>query len=336
MIQSFSRAAILAVLAGLLLIPAFAQSGLVPAFEIQKDKILLERRAQPSSPFDKTGRRFAIMGLESGSFEAWAYPLKLVRNFEISFLLGTSTRLIKGQDIVRWIEVTPAATILTYTYQSFTIRAIFISAIDEPSGMVLLDVDSGEPLTLVCSFLPVLQPMWPAGLGGQYAQWDDQLKAYLISESSRRNHVLVGSPAARGISYTPAHMLSDVPNEFRIDLADPRALTGKYVPIYLAGGKGDRQKVIESYRRVSTEPEKCYGQALEHYRRFRQETVTIRTPLPELDLAFEWAKLSLDGLFVQNPDTIHFSYERYLVNRIRETFGFTEVPIRLFFRNKGD
>ena len=41
-------------------------------------------------------------------------------------------------------------------------------------------------------------------------------------------------------------------------------------------------------------------------------------------------------LFVRNPGTIHFSYERYLVNRIRETFGFEEVPIRLFFRNKGE
>jgi GTP-binding protein len=40
------------------------------------------------------------------------------------------------------------------------------------------------------------------------------------------------------------------------------------------------------------------------------------------------------ALFVRDPDNIHFSYERYLVNRIRETFGFAEVPIRLFFRKK--
>ena len=39
-------------------------------------------------------------------------------------------------------------------------------------------------------------------------------------------------------------------------------------------------------------------------------------------------------LFVRDPDHIHFSYERYLVNRIREAFGFAEVPIRLFFRKK--
>ena len=40
-------------------------------------------------------------------------------------------------------------------------------------------------------------------------------------------------------------------------------------------------------------------------------------------------------LFVSNPQGIHFSYERYLVNRIREAFGLAEVPIRLFFRKKG-
>ena len=299
---SSTRNAVWALVSSCLLGSAFAQPGLVPAFKIQKDEISLERRAQPNSPFDKTGRRFAILGLESGSFEAWAYPLKLIRNFEFSFLLGSSTRLIKGSDVVRWIEVTPAATILTYTYQSFTVRAVFVTPANEPGAMILLDVDTVEPLTVVCSFLPVLQPMWPAGLGGQYAYWDDQLKAYLISESSRRNHGLVGSPAARGISYTPAHMLSDAPNEFRIDLTDPRALSGKFVPIYLAGGKGEREKVIETYRRLSAQPQKVYEEAVEYYRRFRRETMTIRTPLPELDLAFEWAKLSLEGLFVDNPD----------------------------------
>jgi GTP-binding protein len=39
-------------------------------------------------------------------------------------------------------------------------------------------------------------------------------------------------------------------------------------------------------------------------------------------------------LFVKDSADIHFSYERYLINRIRETFGFPEVPIRLFFRKK--
>jgi GTPase len=35
------------------------------------------------------------------------------------------------------------------------------------------------------------------------------------------------------------------------------------------------------------------------------------------------------------PQGIHFSYERYLTNRIREAFGFDGVPIRFQFRKKG-
>jgi|DewCreStandDraft_2_1066082.scaffolds.fasta_scaffold01217_4 GTP-binding protein len=36
--------------------------------------------------------------------------------------------------------------------------------------------------------------------------------------------------------------------------------------------------------------------------------------------------------FVNDPTLVHFSYERFLENRIREAFGFTGVPIRLVFR----
>ena len=38
--------------------------------------------------------------------------------------------------------------------------------------------------------------------------------------------------------------------------------------------------------------------------------------------------------FVREPRAIHFSYERYLTNRIREGLGFESVPIRLIFRKR--
>lgn len=40
-------------------------------------------------------------------------------------------------------------------------------------------------------------------------------------------------------------------------------------------------------------------------------------------------------IYTNHPEGIHFSYERFLVNRVRETFGFEGVPIRLRFRKKG-
>lgn len=40
-------------------------------------------------------------------------------------------------------------------------------------------------------------------------------------------------------------------------------------------------------------------------------------------------------LFVNDPNLVHFSYERYLENRIREHYPFTGTPIRLVFRARG-
>ncbi|MBW2056099.1 MAG: ribosome biogenesis GTPase Der [Deltaproteobacteria bacterium] len=39
--------------------------------------------------------------------------------------------------------------------------------------------------------------------------------------------------------------------------------------------------------------------------------------------------------FVNDPDAIHFSYERYLINQIRERFDFQGTPIRIYFRPRG-
>jgi len=40
-------------------------------------------------------------------------------------------------------------------------------------------------------------------------------------------------------------------------------------------------------------------------------------------------------IYTNMPEGIHFSYERYLMNQMREAFGFEGVPIRLIFRKKG-
>jgi glycogen debranching enzyme len=276
--------------------------GTVPEFRMDVGDLEIRRLAQPQTPFDKVGRKFALLGFESGSFEAWAYPLKLLRSFEFSFLLGASTVPIQGRDIVRFVSVQPAVTTLTYVYQSFTVRAHYIAPVDEAGEVILLDVDSTEPLTIVCGFIPVLQPMWPAGLGGQYAYWDDGLKAYLISEPTRKNHGYLGSPAARGISYTPAHMLSDVPNQFKVEIADPRSFDGRFIPVIVAGGKGVRDEVKKVYQSIAADPEKRYRRAVAYFAGLRRTTLGIRTPDPTLDLGFEWAKVALDGLLVDNPD----------------------------------
>jgi len=40
------------------------------------------------------------------------------------------------------------------------------------------------------------------------------------------------------------------------------------------------------------------------------------------------------AIFVNRPDLVHFTYERYLLNQFRENLGMQEVPIRLRFKKK--
>jgi GTP-binding protein len=39
-------------------------------------------------------------------------------------------------------------------------------------------------------------------------------------------------------------------------------------------------------------------------------------------------------IFANHPEAIHFSYERYLINQLRDKFGFAGVPLRLMFRER--
>lgn len=39
-------------------------------------------------------------------------------------------------------------------------------------------------------------------------------------------------------------------------------------------------------------------------------------------------------IFTNQPEGIHFSYERYIINRFRDAFGFEGTPIRLIFRGR--
>ena len=40
--------------------------------------------------------------------------------------------------------------------------------------------------------------------------------------------------------------------------------------------------------------------------------------------------------FVNRADLFHYSYQRYIENRIRETFGLEGTPVRMIVREKGE
>ncbi|TLY28688.1 MAG: hypothetical protein E6K56_09575 [Ignavibacteria bacterium] len=284
--------------------PVSAQSAnpaarLIPAFEIRANNLELTRPAQPEQYFDKIGRRAGLMGYESGQFEMWVWPWKP--------LLGTSTQPMLAKQIVRTISVTPEVTTLTYTDEAFTVKERIVVPRDEPGAILLLEVHTTTPLAIIPGFIPVMQPMWPAGIGGQFSYWDDEVNAYAISEGQWRAIFLCGSPAGRQMAAPPAHMFADNPLQFRIDVK-PGETEGKFIPIVIAGslpdpatGKMKFDSVKATYNRLWRNAERYYQENSDYYEDLRRSTMQVITPDKEFNLAYEWGKVALDNLMIVNP-----------------------------------
>ncbi|HNU01044.1 MAG TPA: GH116 family glycosyl hydrolase [Acidobacteriota bacterium] len=273
----------------------------IAAFALDGGAPRLSRLAQPHQYFDRIGRRAALMGFEDGTFEAWVWPWKVLRQFQLQFLLGSSTQPIAARDIVRRITVTPAATEITYAYESFTVRAVYLVPENEPGALVLLEARTTAPLTIIAGFLPVLQPMWPAGIGGQYSHWDEDARAFVISEGQRRVRFLCGSPAAGEMSAPPAHMFADSPLQFRLDVR-PGDPPGRFIPIAIAGGDGLKpEEALALYRRLAADAPRLHADNVAAARRLMDQTIAVETPDPQLNAAMDWGRVALHNLVVDNP-----------------------------------
>lgn len=270
-------------------------------FPLPANPTELTRAARPNVYFDAVGRKSAIFGHESGIFEAWAFPMKLFHDAHISISVEGQDAPVDFAANVERIIARPESTTLVAANQLFTVRATFFSPIDEAGSIILLDVDSPRALTLTVSFVPDMKPMWPAGLGGQSAGWRDDLKAFVISESRRKFNAFFGCPAAtRGIA-TPAHQLASGALRFDIK-TDPKTARQSYYPLVIAAGINGRQPVLELYQRLAGSVAEQYQKTFNHYRRLRDEMMSVETPEPRLNLAFEWAKAAMDKGMVDNPE----------------------------------
>ena len=278
-----------------------AQDITLDKFKLNENNLILSRPAQPNQYMDKIGQKAALLGFESGSFEMWIWPWKVLRNFEIQFFVGTTAQPILAKDILRDISVTPEATTLTYVYESFTVKEIIFVPHNKPAAVILLDVNTTTPLTIVPGFMPVMQPQWPAGIGGQYSYWDDGVKAYVISESQQRGLFLCGSPAAQQIAAPPAHMFADNPIQFKMDIK-PGDAQNSFIPIVIAGSpvKTKYDSVKALYKNLLVNIERNYKDNFEYYKNLRENTLEVITPNQRLNLAYEYGKVALNNLIVDN------------------------------------
>ena len=272
---------------------------LIKKFELIPLELKLRRNVQIGKFLACTGRKSSILGTEEGNFEIWIYPLKILHDFNLSFLIGEN-QLIQGKNLAQFITVYPHYMEITYTHPSFTVKEIMFCPLNKKAVIVLLSIETIKPLSIIVSFVPDLKPMWPAGLGGQYSYWNKEKKYFVISEGTRRNVALVGCPIGKKYTSPPAHALPEIPLQIKIDLT--QEISKKYfIPIVISASAGGKKEAEKIYFEALSSVKKFFRANFEYYGKVLNQFVIIKTPDTSFNQAFQWAKLAVDKAFVCNP-----------------------------------
>ncbi len=269
-------------------------------FKIFENEIQMERQVSPQTYCESTGRKAAILGYEMGVFEVWVYPFKIVSELQFAVSIPDYQVVVNGTALAKRLIHRPEMATLVFSHDLFTLEWHLLTPLNKPGCIFLFDVSSYAALELWIRFEPNLIPMWPAGLGGQYTLWLEELKAYFIGEGSKKYTGLVGSPFARKLSNTPGHQLPDEPMKFSIPVSQELASTS-YIPVIVTGTMEGKDKAVQQFISLLNATAESYLEKFEHYQRLRRDFLTIMSPEPKLDLALEWAKVSLDKGLADNP-----------------------------------
>ena len=275
----------------------------VPRFTIHPSPIELTGPVRPGEYLGVTGPRAAWLGVETGQAELWVHPLKVGNGFRLSFSTPSYGAPIPGEAVARTVHIRPELATITYSHAAFQVRQHILAPRDTAASgiLVLLEVVSPEPMEIIAEFHPVLNYMWPASLGGQYAYWDGGRRTFVLSESLQRRNAVVGSPWATNSVEHPAHQLGDAPRTMVIPV-DPERARAEFIPIAVAAGTVPRDTVFARYGRLIANAETLYRDTRAWADHALASTASVTTPDPSLDLALEWAKINLEEQRVCNPD----------------------------------
>ena len=271
--------------------------------ELPTSGLVVTGPARNGAQAQALGPRGSWLGHETGNFEAWIYPLKVVRDLELTFEFRGRT--YGGSDLAREVEVRPEWTAITYSHEAFRVRQVFAAPRDVPGLVMLLAVDASFPLDIDIEFHIDLQPMWPASVGGQFSWWDASLPGFVIGEGSGRNAALIGSPAATEPTIQPAHSLPEHPTRFRLHI-EPDATRDRWIPVVVVARAADvdtpsdDDAMREIYQRLASDPIAEIAATAEHFGRL-ESTRGFVTPDERLNSMLAWANVRLDQGMVCNP-----------------------------------
>jgi glycogen debranching enzyme len=243
------------------------------------------------------GTRAGLFGNETGRFEAWVYPLKIFRGFHLTFHVGD--RALPAESLARTLTVRPESASILYVGDSFRVRETLCVPVNEAGAVILLDIETEQPLEIEAAFTPDFQLEWPAALGGTYVDWSEKEHAFVFGEEARKFGAVVGSPTAADahLAYETNYSSSDE-NSLRLGVTQKGKDTKELV---IAASVAGVEDAIKNYRHLAASFADDVRASQDYYRAYRDKTVSLELPDPALQQAYDWARISTIQGFVNNP-----------------------------------
>ena len=282
-------AAFAAALAVLLAVPSGGQDSAKP--------LELTRTIRTWEFLPVVGTRAALFGTENGHFEAWVYPLKLFRNLHLTFHVGD--RALPADTLARTLTVRPESASILFVGDSFRVRETLCVPVGEPGAVILLEVETEQPLEIEAAFTPDFQLEWPAAVGGTYSTWDAKERAFFLGEEARKYAAYVGSPTAQDphAAYQTNYSASDE-DSMRLGVTQKGKETKVLVFAASVTGPVDAAK---AYEHILGSYSDLQHQSADFYRAYLDNTIGLELPDPALEQAYDWARISTVQGVVNNP-----------------------------------
>jgi len=129
------------------------------------------------------GTRAGLFATESGRLEAWVYPLKLFRDFHLTF--HVSNRALPADSLARTLSVAPSSATLVYSGDSFRVRETLFVPVHDAGAVILFDVETAQPLDIEVGFVGYFALEWPAAIGGTYQESKEDSPALVFAEETK-------------------------------------------------------------------------------------------------------------------------------------------------------
>lgn len=283
------RAALASLLIALCSLPVAAQTQTKTELTLATDAV------EPARFVAAHGERALLMGYPGPGLEAWAYPFQLFRAYHVEFLPQGTVGGIEGTAILRRIECRPEEVVRIYVGLDFEVREHLFVPLDRPGVILRYDVEGRRSVDVKVAFLPVLNLMWPAGLGGQDLRWSEALRGYVISEVSTGFRAEIASPQA-------------VAHSELVNSTMRQNLTQSMV-LHPASGEAEVYAALESrsetegsqIQALEQEEPQLRAAAAQHVNQVLQQGIQIETPDAKINEALAWSRIALDQAWVCNP-----------------------------------